>query len=191
MLSIKSDLKRGQAVAAQVCVSCHAIDAKSLSEVYPSLAGQHADYLYQQLKDFQLQPGAQEPQRNNKIMEAMVAILSDQDMRDVVDYYASQKEQRGLAHHDNPNSSILGEKIFRGGISQKGVPACVACHGPDGGGMPSQYPRLRGQNSAYTQAQLIAFRDETRVNNVAMQVIASRLSDDEIMALADYIADLR
>ncbi|ALS59426.1 MULTISPECIES: c-type cytochrome [Pandoraea] len=184
----KPDLNRGQAIASQVCASCHAADGNSTGGAYPKIAGQHAEYLYKQLTDFKAQPG-KTPARNNPIMAGMVAALSDQDMRNVSAYFASQTEKPGAAR--NKDTVPLGEKIFRGGIAEKGVPACAACHGPAGAGMPSQYPRLGGQWADYTAAQLVAFRDETRLNNAPMHAVASRLSDKEIKAVADYIAGLR
>lgn len=184
----KPDLNRGQAIASQVCASCHAADGNSTGGAYPKIAGQHAEYLYKQLTDFKAQPG-KTPARNNAIMAGMVAALSDQDMRNVSAYFASQTEKPGAAR--NKDTVPMGEKIFRGGIAEKGVPACAACHGPAGAGMPSQYPRLGGQWADYTAAQLVAFRDETRQNNAPMHAVASRLSDKEIKAVADYIAGLR
>jgi cytochrome c553 len=184
----KPDLNRGQAIASQVCASCHAADGNSTGGAYPKLAGQHPEYLYKQLVDFKAQPG-KTPARNNPIMAGMVAALSDQDMRNVSAYFASQTEKPGAAR--NKATVPLGEKIYRGGLADKGVPACASCHGPAGAGMPSQYPRLSGQWADYTAAQLVAFRDETRGNNAPMHDIASRLSDKEIKAVADYIAGLR
>lgn len=184
----KPDLNRGQAIASQVCASCHAADGNSTGGAYPKLAGQHAEYLYKQLTEFKAQPG-KTPARNNAIMAGMVAALSEQDMRNVSAYFASQTAKPGAAH--NKDTVPLGEKIYRGGLAEKGVPACASCHGPTGAGMPSQYPRLSGQWAEYTAAQLVAFRDETRKNSAPMQTIASRLSDKEIKAVADYVAGLR
>lgn len=186
---VKPDLNRGQAIATQVCAACHAVDGNSTGGAYPKLAGQHAEYLYKQLNDFKPQAGGKPPARNNPIMAGMVAALSDQDMRNVSAYFASQTEKPGFAR--NKDTIALGEKIFRGGIADKGVPACAACHGPAGAGMPVQYPRLGGQWADYTVTQLTAFRDETRLNNAPMHAVASRLSDKEIKAVADYIAGLR
>lgn len=184
----KPDLNRGQAIASQVCASCHAADGNSTGGAYPKLAGQHAEYLDKQLHDFKAQ-GGKPPVRNNPIMAGMVAALSDQDMRNVSAYFASQKIKPGAAR--NKDTVALGEKIYRGGIADKGVPACASCHGPAGAGMPVQYPRLGGQWAEYTVSQLVAFRDETRQNNAPMHTVSGRLSDKEIKAVADYIAGLR
>lgn len=184
----KPDLNRGQAIASQVCAACHAADGNSTGGAYPKLAGQHAEYLYKQLTEFKAQPG-KTPARNNAIMAGMVAALSDQDMHNVAAYFASQTMKPGAAR--DKDTVPLGQKIYRGGLAEKGVPACASCHGPTGAGMPSQYPRLSGQWAEYTAAQLVAFRDEVRKNNAPMHMIASRLSDKEIKAVADYIAGLR
>lgn len=185
----KPDLNRGQAIASQVCASCHGADGNSSGDAYPKLAGQHAEYIDKQLKDFKTQPGAKGPARGNAIMAGMAAALNDQDMRNVAAYFESQKEKPGFAK--NKDTVKLGQQIYRGGIADKNVPACAACHGPTGAGLPAQYPRLAGQWAGYTQAQLTAFRDGSRGNSVPMHEIASRLSDNEIKAVADYVAGLR
>ncbi|MBU6491245.1 c-type cytochrome [Pandoraea sp.] len=179
----KPDLNRGQAIATQVCAACHGADGNSAVGTYPKLAGQHAAYLYKQLKEFKSHA------RNNAIMMGMASALSDQDMQNVAAYFASQKEKPGFA--TDKSTVPLGQKIFRGGIAEKGVPACAACHGPTGAGIPTQYPRLGGQWAEYTQTQLVAFREGTRMNSVPMHDIASRLTTKEIQAVADYIAGLR
>jgi len=186
----KPDINRGQAIAAQVCASCHGADGNSAGDAYPKLAGQHPEYLVKQLKDFKTQPGAKQPARNNAIMAGMAAALSDQDMVNVAAYFSTQTPKPGYAH--NKDTVPLGQKIYRGGIADKGVPACASCHGPTGQGIPSQYPRLSGQWAGYTVTQLTAFTQGpgARNNNEAMHAIASRLSDNEIKAVADYIAGL-
>jgi cbb3-type cytochrome c oxidase subunit III len=186
----KPDVNRGQAIAVQVCASCHGADGNSAGGAYPKLAGQHPEYLVKQLKDFKTQPGAKQPARNNAIMAGMAAALSDQDMVNVAAYFAAQAPKPGYAH--NKDTVPLGQKIYRGGIADKGVPACASCHGPTGQGIPSQYPRLSGQWAEYTVAQLLAFTQGpgARNNNEPMHAIATRLSDSEIKAVADYIAGL-
>ena len=110
-------------------------------------------------------------------------------VKNVAAFYSSKKAKDGAAK--NKDLVALGEKIYRGGIAKKGVPACAACHSPNGAGMPAQYPRLAGQHGDYTKAQLIAFRQGERTNNAQMTTIAANLSDKEVEALADYIAGLR
>ena len=187
----KPDLDRGKAIAVQVCASCHGADGNSASGGFPKLAGQHPEYLVKQLNDFKAQPGAKAPARNNAVMVGFASALTEQDMRNVAAYYASQAPQLGAAH--NAATVPIGQKIYRGGIGEKGVPACASCHGPTGQGIPAQYPRLSGQWTDYTVAQLNAFQQGAgaRNNNEAMRQIASRLTDGEIKAVADYIAGLR
>ncbi|HTH76000.1 MAG TPA: c-type cytochrome [Trinickia sp.] len=188
--SPKPDVNRGQAIATQVCASCHGADGNSASGSFPKLAGQHEAYLVKQLKDFKVQAGAKTAARANPIMAGMAAALSDQDMVNVAAYFASQAMKPGVAR----DAAIvpMGQKIFRGGIAEKGVPACASCHGPTGMGIPVQYPRLSGQWADYTVAQLHAFQQGpgARNNNDAMHGIAARLSDSEVKAVADYIAGL-
>ncbi|MDR3096329.1 MAG: cytochrome c4 [Paraburkholderia sp.] len=184
----KPDLARGQAIAGQVCAACHGADGNSSGGAYPKLAGQHAEYLVKQLKDFKPQPGGKPPARNNPIMVGFASALSDQDMINVAAWFASQTPKPGFAH--DAKTVPVGQKIWRAGIADKGVPACAACHGPTGQGIPIQYPRLSGQWSEYIVAQLQAFQQRTRNNNEPMRDIAHRLSDDEIKAVADYAAGL-
>ncbi|WP_153074430.1 c-type cytochrome [Paraburkholderia bonniea] len=187
---VKPDLNRGQAIAAQVCASCHGADGNSAGGAFPKLAGQHPEYLVKQLKDYKTQPGAKQAARNNPIMAGMAAALSEQDMINVSAFYASQVAKPGYAH--NKETLALGQKIYRGGIAERGVPACASCHGPTGQGIPSQYPRLSGQWADYVAAQLVAFQQGPggRNNNEPMHATAQRLSDKEIKAVADYIAGL-
>jgi cytochrome c553 len=121
-------------------------------------------------------------------MAGFAATLSDEDMRNVAAFYASRSARPGAATHKD--TIRLGERIYRGGIAEKAVPACASCHGPAGSGIPSQYPRLSGQHFDYTEAQMIAFRSGARVN-AQMNPIAARMSDVEIKAVSDYIAGLR
>ena len=186
----KPDVNRGQAIATQVCASCHGADGNSTGGAYPKLAGQHPEYLVKQLMDFKTQPGARQPARNNAIMAGMAAALSSQDMVNVAAYFAAQTPKPGYAH--DKNTVPLGEKIYRAGIAERAVPACASCHGPTGQGIPVQYPRLSGQWAEYTVTQLNAFTQGpgARNNSDPMHTIASRLSDSDIKAVADYIAGL-
>ncbi len=174
----------------QVCASCHGADGNSASASFPKLAGQHEAYLVKQLKDFKVQAGAKTAARNNPIMAGMAGALSDSDMVNVAAYFASQTPKPGVAH--DAATVPEGQKIYRAGIADKGVPACASCHGPTGMGIPVQYPRLSWQWADYTVAQLHAFQQGAgaRNNNDAMHGIAARLSDSEIKAVADYVAGL-
>ena len=185
----KPDLAKGQQIAAGACAACHGADGNSASPANPKLAAQHADYLYKQLQNFKVKPGAKEAERANAVMAGFAAALSDEDMRNVAAWYASQKLKPSAAR--NPEIVELGQKIYRGGIAAKAVAACAGCHSPNGAGIPAQYPRLAGQYAEYTEAQLIAFRQGVRKNSAQMTAIAARMSDAEIKAVSDYIAGLR
>ncbi len=185
----KVDPAKGQQIASTVCVACHGADGNSTIAVNPKLANQHADYLYKQLVEFAAKPGPRVVVRENPVMAGFAGALSDEDKRNVAAYFASQTAKPGAARVKETLS--IGQRLYRTGVAEKGLPACAGCHGPAGAGIPSQYPRLSGQHAEYTEAQLKAFRDGVRKNNEPMQQIAARLSDAEIKALADYIAGLR
>jgi cytochrome c553 len=121
-------------------------------------------------------------------MSGMAATLSEDDMRNVAAFYAGKQAKPGFAK--NKATVALGEKIYRGGIADRSIPACAGCHSPDGAGIPAQYPRLAGQHAEYTEAQLIAFRGGARKNSAPMTGVAAKLNDGEIKAVADYIAGL-
>lgn len=177
----KPDLAKGQATA-QVCAACHTSDGSRGSPAYPILQGQHPEYLVKQLTEFK------SGLRANAIMTGMVAALSPDDMRNVAAFYAGKQAKPGFAKHKD--LVALGEKIFRGGIADRNIPACAGCHSPDGAGIPSQYPRLAGQHAEYTEAQLVAFRSGARKNSIPMMGVAAKLNDREIKAVADYITGL-
>jgi cytochrome c553 len=179
----KPDLAAGEAKATAVCAACHVADGSRGMPTYPILQGQHPEYLVKQLTEFK------EGKRKNAIMGGMAATLSPDDMRNVAAFYASKKAKDGVAK--NPALVSLGEKIYRGGIAKKSVPACAACHSPHGAGLPSQYPRLAGQHSDYVKSQLTSFRQGDRTNSAQMSAISANLSDKEIEALSDYVAGLR
>jgi cytochrome c553 len=172
-----------------VCVTCHNADGKSTIPGNPRLSQQHPDYLYKQLVDFTTRQGQARPARENAIMNGFASQLSDDDKRNVSAWYASQAAKPATAR--NKSTLELGQRIWRAGIPEKAVPACAGCHGPAGSGIPSQYPRLSAQHAEYTETTLRAFRDGTRRNNQPMQDIASRLSDVEIKAVADFAQGLR
>lgn len=182
----KADAAKGSQIASQVCAACHAADGNSTIAANPKLAGQHAKYIAKQLASFKANTT-----RKNAVMNGFASQLKDEDMANVAAYYAEQKPKEGTAR--NAEATKLGEKIYRGGIAAKGVAACAGCHGPAGAGIPDQYPRLAGQWADYTRAQLTAFRAGERANDAAgmMRGVASKLSDKEIEALADYVAGLK
>ncbi len=181
--SAKPDLAKGAAISAQVCAACHTADGSRGSPANPILQGQHPEYLAKQLTEFKA--GI----RKNAVMQGMAAAVSDEDIKHVAAFYASKQAKPGFAK--DKTLVELGEKIYRGGIAERSIPACAGCHSPNGAGMPAQYPRLAGQHSDYTEAQLIAFRSGARANNAQMTGVAAKLNDREIKAVSDYIAGLR
>lgn len=186
----KPDPAKGQQIASGVCAACHAADGNSVMPANPKLAGQSADYLVKQLMNFMPQ-GGKPPERNSAVMMGMASTLtSADDMRNVAAFFAAQQPKPGAAQ--NKDTLAVGQKLYRGGNTATGVPACAGCHGPAGAGIPAQYPRLSGQYADYTVTQLQAFSSGARANdlNRVMRTIAARMSDQEIKAVADYIAGL-
>jgi cytochrome c553 len=179
----KADAARGQAIATQVCAACHSIDGGRGSPANPILQGQHPDYIVKQLVEFKTD------KRKNPVMKGFASALSEADMKNVAAFYAGKQAKPGFAK--SKESVALGEKIYRGGLADKDVPACAGCHSPTGAGIPSQFPRLSGQHADYTQAQLVAFRGGARQNNSLMTAVTAKMSDKEIQAVSDYIAGLR
>jgi cytochrome c553 len=179
----KPDLAKGQAISTAVCGACHTADGSRGTPANPILQGQHPEYLVKQLVEFKA--GA----RKNAVMNGFAATLSEDDMRHVAAFYAGKKAKPGAAR--NKDTIRLGERIWRGGIADKAVPACAGCHGPTGAGIPAQYPRLAGQHGDYLEAQMNAFRSGARANNAQMTAISAKLSDLEIKAVSDYAAGLQ
>lgn len=177
----KPDLVKGATTAA-VCSACHSTDGSRGSPAQPILQGQHPEYLIKQLNEYK--SGV----RANAIMSGMAATLSESDMKNVAAFYASKQAKPGFAK--NAELVALGEKIYRGGIADRSIPACAGCHSPNGAGIPAQYPRVAGQHADYTEAQLLAFRGGVRKNSVQMTGIATKMNDREIKAVSDYIAGL-
>jgi cytochrome c553 len=187
----KPDLAKAQQIVNTVCAACHGADGNSASPVNPSLAGQHAEYITLQLMHFK--GGI----RDNAVMAGMVANLTPEDMKSLGAYFARQKP-KGLAAKD-PALAAAGQKLYRGGNAANGTPACAACHAPNGGGIPTRYPRLSGQYADYTFAQLQAFKAGGRgmdkegkdINGKVMTQIAARMTEREMRAVAEYTAGLR
>jgi cytochrome c553 len=187
----KADAAKGEALYANgdatrnitACVSCHGAAGASTISANPKLGGQHAAYIHKQLTDFQ---GAD---RNNPIMSPLTKLLTDDEMKNIAAYLDAQPVKSGAAK--NKDTLELGKQIYRGGIAEKSVPACAGCHSPNGAGIPAQFPRIGGQHQDYTVAELTSFRSGARKNGPMMATIAKRMSDDEIKAVADYIAGLK
>lgn len=184
------DLAKAKQTVETLCAACHSTDGNSQLSANPKIAGQHEDYLYKQLREFKGWNG-EPPARENAVMTAMVADLEEADMRALARYFSSFEQQPEPAK--NLGTIELGQSIWRSGIASKGVPACAACHGPAGAGLPAQYPRIAGQFADYTEAQLKSFRDGGRENdpNRMMRMIALKMTDAEMKAVSDFAAGLR
>ncbi|MBV2235101.1 MAG: cytochrome c4 [Sterolibacterium sp.] len=195
----KADPAKGKEIVGTVCVACHSMDGNSEISANPKLAGQHAEYLLKQMREFKSVDGAT-PIRVNAIMNGMIAAYDDAQMRDIAAYLSAQRLKPETA--TNRETVELGQRLYRAGDASKGLPACIGCHGPTGTGMPAQFPRIGGQFADYIAAQLHNFRtgaeatepsDEARTNDPEkmMRMVAAKMSDKEIAAVADYIAGLR
>ena len=170
----------GQAKAA-LCAACHGADGNSVNSQFPKLAGQNASYIVQELERFK------SGYRKNPIMSGMASGLSDQDMQNLAAWFSSQKVQTGNA---NPSLVKAGEALYRGGDQSSDIPACLACHGPDGAGNgPMKIPALAGQHAEYLVSQLQAFANGTRTSQM-MNPIASRLTPAQMRAVASYVQGL-
>ncbi|MEX0385293.1 c-type cytochrome [Spiribacter pallidus] len=179
-----ADPKRGENAAA-ACAACHGQQGNSMSPEWPNLAGQHADYIFEQLKYYK------SGERANAIMLGQAAGLDEQTMADLAVYYEGLEAEIG----ETPEELLAtGRSIYMGGIAEKGVPACVSCHGPAGMGLPSSgYPRLSGQKTQYTMDQLMLYRSGERSGYgqaSVMNGIAANLTDDEIQAVSAYVRGL-
>jgi len=204
----KPDLEKGQASFAAVCAACHQADGNSIVPLQPRLAHQHPEYLVKQLLEFK------NGVRQEPIMLAMSSTLSEEDVHNIAAWISAQKATPRMVTPPEPEAGsegssaapastdpvappaadaqqlAHGQRIYRGGIAGRHIPACAGCHSPNGAGIPSQYPRLASQHPEYTIKQLTAFRDGTRANNAMMTDVAAKLNDKEIKALADYIASM-
>ncbi|KGK85232.1 cytochrome c4 [Pseudomonas stutzeri] len=193
MAHAAGDAKAGQSKAA-VCGACHGVDGNSPAPNFPKLAGQGERYLLKQMQDIKAgsTPGAAEGV-GRKVLEmtGMLDPLSDQDLADIAAYFSSQKPTVGMA---DPALVAQGEKLFRGGKLDMGMPACTGCHAPNGVGNDlAGFPQLGGQHAAYTAKQLTDFREGNRTNDgdtMIMRGIAAKLSNKDIQALSSYIQGL-
>ena len=165
------------------CVSCHGANGNSTIAVNPRLSAQHESYIYKQLVNFTT------AERNQPVMTTYAKMLTDEEKHNVAAWLSTQAVKPGAAK--NKDTIELGKKIYRGGIADKSVPACASCHGATGSGIPIQYPRLAGQHQDYTVAQLGLFKSGGRKNSAQMTTIAQRMSDEEMKAVADYVAGLK
>lgn len=176
------DLAKGAASYATVCVACHAEDGNSVIPSQPKLAQQHPEYLLKQLIEFK------DGTRKDAVMAGFAAMLSEEDARNISWWLGTQEAKPGAAR--DKDLVFMGERIFRGGIPDRNIPACAGCHSPNGAGIPAKYPRLSGQFAEYTEKQLLDFREGNRLNG-DMADIAAKMNNKEIKAVSDYIAGLR
>lgn len=187
----KPDLDKAAATVKNVCSACHGNDGNSVAPVNPSIAGMPADYITRQLSHFK------DGVRVSPIMQGIAAQLSPQDMV-ALGVYFSQQKPKGLAAKD-ATLVQAGQQLYRGGDAAQGIPACAACHSPNGAGMPKNYPRLAGQHADYTLAQLKAFKAGERGNDKEgkdvtgriMGTIAARMNETQMRAAAEYTQGLR
>jgi cytochrome c553 len=187
----KPDLAKAKQTAETVCAACHGADGNSAVAANPNLAGQGAEYISRQLQHFK------DGVRVNAIMQGMAAPLSPEDMVALGIYFSQQKPKGNTAK--DPKLVTAGQALYRGGNSATGLPACAACHSPNGAGVPKNFPRLSGQYADYTYAQLRAFKMGERGNDAGgkdaqgriMAAVASKMDDAQMKALADYTSGLR
>lgn len=197
----KHDIAAGKAIAEQVCGACHGVNGVSAVPAQPNLGGQNIKYLYKQLLAFKT------GDRKNAIMNSQMMNLNEQDLANVAGYYASQPAwQPGFA---NPAYAPAAQKLYFGGNSSRGVIPCAGCHGGKGNGNDlAAFPRISGQHSAYLTTQLKLFRAAGREDEVSdsysvrtndsakkgekgmMQIVAAKLSDNDIKVLSDFISAL-
>lgn len=170
------------------CVACHGEDGNGVGNpIWPKLAGQHTDYTARQLELFR------SGERENAVMNGMAAALTDEDIRDLADYYQTQKVTHESADEE---SVVVARQLYKAGDADRNIAACAGCHGPAGLGIPGAgFPKLGGQFKDYLVITLKAFRSgaswgENKTDNVTMAMVAERLSDEEIEALASYISGL-
>ena len=178
-----ADIEAGKTKSA-VCAACHGADGNSSNAAWPSLAGQHASYIYKQLKDFK------EGRRNDATMVGMAALLNDEDMKNVAAYFESQ-QVKAVAF--DPDMIEMGESIYRGGITETRVAACMSCHSPSGkGNGPAGWPSLKGQHPEYLVLQMQNFKQGLRANDNGemMRNVVARMSDKEMKSVAAYIAGI-
>ncbi|WP_261816421.1 c-type cytochrome [Vibrio gallicus] len=184
------NIEAGKAKSA-TCAACHGVDGNSMIAMYPNLAGQHEKYLEKQLKDLKLGAMSGGKQgRYDPAMSAMAVPLTEQDMADLAAYYASMP----AAEMNTPENVVeQGQELYLAGNAERGITACVACHGPRGNGTSlSGFPKISGQHADYIKAQLEKFASADRSNdlNEMMHDVAKKLTEEEMDVLAKYVGGL-
>jgi cytochrome c553 len=189
-IAVKGDPAKAQQLVKQVCAACHNLDGNSTLPANPVIAGQHPEYAFKQLLNFKSE-GGKPADRPSPVMTGIVASLSRDEMANLALYFGGQQAKPRAAR--DAELVKLGEAIYRGGVLNRNIPACSSCHGPNGAGIPAQFPRLAGQHAQYTEEKLKQFRSGERANdpNRMMRLVAQKLSDKEILALAQYVQGLR
>jgi cytochrome c553 len=181
----EGSVEAGQAKSA-TCAACHGADGNSVTPEWPSLAGQHPDYTVKQLQAYK------NGERQDPGMVGFAATLSDEDMWDIAAFYAAQTlTPKGAA----PDLITRGQEIYRGGVPDRGIPACIACHGPGGNGnYLAAYPRIGGQHSTYMLNTMREYAAGTRRSdteyNQMMRNVAELLLEDELRAVTSYAQGL-
>jgi len=184
--AVAGDAGRGKAKS-NTCAACHGADGNSINPEWPSLAGQNENYLIRSMQSFK------DGTRDNVLMSPQANMLNDQDIEDLAAYFAMQTPKRRTA---DPALVSQGERLYRGGDGEKGISACMACHGPNGHGNPGAgYPSLAGQHATYTTNQLLAYKGDSRKSdmtvNQIMRNISALMSEEEIKAVSSYIQGLQ
>ncbi len=172
------DKAKARAIVDRLCVACHGTDGNSPQPAHPKLAGLQSEYLLKQLRDYK------KGLRKSEVMEPMVKELSEDDMAGLAAYYAEHKLK--------PGGAEAGRKLYNDGIPDVGLPSCSGCHYPDGMGTP-RFPRVAGQHAEYTYQQLKDFASGKRENDrgLAMQSVANRMNDQQMKAVAEYVAGMK
>ncbi|MDA9557904.1 cytochrome c4 [Vibrio sp.] len=186
----EGDIEAGKAKS-QTCVACHGADGNSPAAIYPKLAGQHAKYIEKQLREFKLGMSSGGKQgRMDPVMGGMAMPLSEQDIKDVAAYFSSQT----TSDNSTPEDVVTkGKILYTAGDADRGLAACIACHGARGNGTElSGFPKISGQHADYIKAQLHKFRDGSRSNdpNGMMRDIAQKLTDEDIETISKYVGGL-
>jgi cytochrome c553 len=176
----QADEARARKIANGVCFMCHGENGESTSEIFPRLAGQHAEYIAKQLKAFKT------GERKSTAMAEMVAKLTDDEMLALGRYYEKMPTVR--ENVKDTGLAAMGAYIYQNGNKSSGVPACASCHGPDGQGS-KDLPRLAGQIPGYLFTQLKQFNQRQRTNdNIVMHVVAEKMTELEMSAVAEYLS---
>ncbi|KTF14056.1 c-type cytochrome [Pseudoalteromonas sp. H105] len=184
------DVNAGKEKSA-TCAACHGPDGNAPVNIYPKIAGQHADYIYKQLVEFKsgMTSGGKEG-RMDPVMSAMAMPLSDQDMKDIAAYFSTLNMSEGTTPKDVVEA---GAMLYKAGDAERGIPSCASCHGPRGNGSSlAKFPKVSFQHPGYIKSQLEKFRDGSRNNdlNGMMQDIAKKLTDKDIEVLSKYLGGL-